>query len=157
MNPEREFNTSEEITYFADPGHELYSLSERTFFYLAATASAIESFAESAFTVEPVLSPKNNAVVGCAIKFIIRRFAFLIDTGTRVRLWAASADEPDESRDRYLTCDGDASDPKSWESLLVQIGRCEKFYVAVPHADKLRHMWTQWTLMQQRRRDERGW
>jgi hypothetical protein len=156
LDPPAEFDPSEELTHFADPEHELFSLPQRVYFYLVATCKAIGDFAEPVFTIEAVLSPKDNAVIGCAVKFIIRSRAFLIDTGTRVRLWAASADEPDGD-DRYLVYDGDASDPKTWEGLLKTIGRVEKFGVFINHADRLRLMWTQWLAEQERRRDERGW
>jgi hypothetical protein len=156
IEPASEFDPAEQLACFSDPEHERYSLDTRIYFYLIQTCRAAESFAAPVFAIEAVLDPKNHAVVGCVVRFIIHRHAFLIDTGAKVRLWAASADEPDESRSRYLTYDGDASDPKSWENLLKSIGRVEGFAVFVPHADKLRHTWTEWLAAQQRRRDERG-
>ena len=151
-----EFDPSEELSRFGDDEHQLFSLSERVFFYLTETAHAIEAFSTPVFTIEPVLNPKNHAVIGAAVKFIIRSRAFLIDTGPRVRLWASSPDEP-ESDDRYLVFDGDASDPKAWDGLLKEIGRVEHFHVFIPHADKLRQMWTQFLAERQRRDDERGY
>jgi hypothetical protein len=151
-----EFDPSEALTHFHDPEHQLYGLPERIYFYLVVTSHSVEAFATPVFTIEAVLSPKDNAVIGCAVKFIIKSRAFLIDTGTRVRLWAASADEPDYD-DRYLVYDADSSDPKSWEGLLVEIGRVEKFGVLINHADKLRRMRSEWLVEQKRREDERGW
>jgi hypothetical protein len=154
LDPPREFDPSEELANF--PDCELYGLSERVYFYLVQTARSIEAFAEPVFTIEPVLSPKDNAVIGCAVKFIIRSRAFLIDTGPQVRLWAASADEPDGD-DRYLVFAGDSGDSAAWQGLLETVGRVEKFGVHVPLADKLRHAWTSWLAEQERRRGERGW
>jgi hypothetical protein len=64
--------------------------------------------------------------------------------------------KPDND-DRYLVHDGDASDPKAWDGLLQAIGRVERFNVHIPHADKLRHMWSEWLVVQERLRRERGW
>ena len=157
MDPPREFDPGEELTHFHDPEHELFGLPERVYFYLVVTAHAVEAFSAPVFTIEAVLDPKNHAVVGCAVKFVIRTRAFLIDTGPRVRLWAASADEPENGNDRYLVHEGDASDPKAWDGLLKEIGRVEKFGVFINHADRLRQMWSEWLVEQKRRRDERGW
>jgi hypothetical protein len=149
MNPNpREFDPSEELTHFHDPGHELYGLPERVYFYLVRTCWTIESFGELAFFAEPVDG-------GCRVEFIVHGHAFWIDTSpTRVRLWAGSIDGVDA---RYLVHDRDADDPQSWEALLVEIGRVESIGVYVSLADTLRHAWSMWRLEQQRRDDERGW
>jgi len=152
-----EFDPSEELSRLGDPTQELFGLPQRVFFYLIETAHAIMAFAEPSFSIEPVLNnPKDNVVVGAAVKFIIRLNAFLIDTGPRVRLWASMADEPD-SDDRYLVADGDASNPVAWQVLLYEIGAVEHFNIYIPHADKLRRMWSEWLVEQERRRKERGW
>jgi hypothetical protein len=80
---------------------------------------------------------------------------FWIDIYERVKLWAAEADEAGGSR--WLVYDGDPTDPGAWESLLREVGCVEHFNVHIPHADKLRHLWTQWLAERKRRRDERGW
>ena len=81
--------------------------------------------------------------VGCVVEFVIKSHVFWVDVSpTRVKLWTASADDADGLRNRYLVHDGDASDAKSWESLLIEIGHVEKFGVYINHADTLRNMWT---------------
>jgi hypothetical protein len=46
MSEPTEFDLGAELAHFHDPGHELYGLSERVFFYLIQTCRFIESFAE---------------------------------------------------------------------------------------------------------------
>ena len=157
IDPPREFDPSEALALFAEPGSERYGLSDRTFFYLLVSCKAIEAFAAPVFTIDSVFGPPGLTPAGCWVEFIIRQ-AFWIDVSqARVKLWTASADDADGIRSRYLVHDGDASDPKAWESLLKTIGRVEKFGVFINHADRLRLMWTQWLAEQQRRRDDRGW
>jgi hypothetical protein len=97
MNPNpAEFNQSEELAHFADPGHELYGLSERVIFYLVETCHAIEAFSEPSFTIEPVYGPPGppgTTPAGCFVEFVVHQ-AFWIDTSsTRVRLWTSSGDD----------------------------------------------------------------
>ena len=158
MNMEpAEFDPSEELTHFADPGHELFGLSERIYFYLIQTCRAVESFATPAFTVEAVLDPKTKAPAECHVEFVLHQHQFRIDTSIqRVKLWAGEADEAGSDARRWLVFDGEASNPTAWEGLLKQIGRFEHFYVVGEHSDKLRRTWSEWILAQQRLRDERG-
>jgi hypothetical protein len=94
---------------------------------------------------------------GAWVEFVVKSHVFWIDAGLeRVRLWTAGADDPNGLRTRYLVWDRDASDPKSWEGLLVEIGRVEEFGVHVNLADTLRHEWSQYLIEQERRRKERG-
>ena len=156
MDPPREFDPGEALALFAEPDSERYGLSDRAFFYLLVTCKAIDAFAEPAFTIEAVLNPKDNAVIGCFVEFIVKQ-AFWIDVSPeRVKLWTASADDA-EVRSRYLVHDGASDNPAAWESFLQAIGRVEKFGVIVNHADRLRQMWSEWLVEQKRRRDERGW
>jgi hypothetical protein len=159
MTPEpqpTEFDPSEELTRLGDPDQERYGLSDRVFFYLIMTCRAVESFAAPAFTIDAVFGPPGLTPAGCWVEFIIKQ-AFWIDVSqTRVKLWTASADDADGVRNRYLVHDGDSSDPKAWDGLLVSIGRVEKFGVFINHADRLRLMWSEWVLAQRRLRDERG-
>jgi hypothetical protein len=150
LDPPVEFDPSEELSRLGDPAQQHYGLSERLFFYLVRTCRTIESFGELAFFAEPVDG-------GCRVEFIVHGHAFWVDTSpTRVRLWAGSIDGVDASN-RYLVHDRDASDPKSWEDLLIEIGRVEKFGVHINLADTLRHEWSLWLVEQKRRDDERGW
>ena len=156
LDPPIEFDPSEELAHFHDPEQELYGLPERVYFYLIETCHAIEAFATPSFTIDSVFGPPGLTPAGCFVEFIVREHVFWVDTHARVKLWTAS-DDADAVRNRYLVHDGDASDPKAWESLLQAIGRVEKFGVLINHADKLRLMWSEWVLEQKRRRDERGW
>jgi hypothetical protein len=156
LDPPAEFGPSEELAHFGDPEHKLYGLPERVYFYLVQTCRAVESFAEPSFTIDSVFGPPGLTPAGAYVEFIVRQ-AFWIDVSpARVKLWTSSADDPD-GRSRYLVYDGDASNPKAWESLLKTIGRVEKFGVLINHADRLRQMWSEWRIEQQRRDDERGW
>jgi hypothetical protein len=157
LDPPAEFDPSEELTHFADPGHELFGLNERIYFYLIVTCKAIDAFAEPSFTIDSVFGPPGLTPAGCFVEFIVRKHVFWVDTHTRVKLWTASADDADGARNRYLVHEGDASDPKAWEGLLKAIGRVEKFGVLINHADRLRLMWSEWLVEQERRRKERGW
>ena len=157
VDPPREWDPSEELGCFGNDEHDLYGLSEQTFFWLTMTCRAVESFAEPQFSLDRVHGPAFTPA-GAFVAFIIKTNTFFIDVSTtHVKLFTASADDADAIRTRYLVYDGAADDPAAWESLLVQIGRCEKFHVFVPHADKLRMMWTQFLAERQRRSDERGW
>ena len=77
-----------------------------------------------------VLNPKDNAVIGCAVKFIIKLRAFLIDTGPQVKLWAASADEPDTMTDTWSSMEMRPT-LQHGRDLLVVIGRVEHFQVFI--------------------------
>jgi hypothetical protein len=158
MNPNSvEFDPSEELTHFHDPGHELYGLPERIFFYLVRTCRAVESFGELAFFAEPIHAPPGLTPSGCWVEFVVKAHVFWVDAGLeRVRLWTAGADDPNGLRNRYLVWDRVIDDPESWEGLLVEVGRVEKFGVHVNLADSIRHEWSLWRLEQQRRDDERG-
>ena len=92
---------------------------------------------------------------GFFVEFVIHQaFSINVTFGGRVQLWTYSADD---TSSQYLVHDGDVGDAKVWEGLLKEIGRVEKFGVLIPHADKLRQMWSSWLVEQQRRRDDRGW
>ena len=157
LDPPTEFDPSEALALFAEPGSERYGLSDRSFFYLVVSCKAIESFSTPVFSIDSVFGPPGLTPAGCFVEFIVRKHVFWIDTHARVKLWTASADDADGVRNRYLVHDGDASDPKAWDGLLQAIGRVEKFGVFINHADRLRVGWTQWLAEQQRRSDERGW
>ena len=162
MNPEHqpaaEFDPAEELTHFHDDEHQLYGLSERTFFYLVQTTRAIESFATPVFTVEAVLDPKTKAPAGGHVEFVVHQHAFRIDTWQHVKLWAGEADEADSSSSRrWLVFEGDAANPTAWQGLLQEIGRVEHFYVcrsATP--TRFDRRGREWLVEQKRRRDERG-
>ena len=156
LEPAAEFDPSEELAHFHDPEQKLFGLSERVYFYLIVTCKAVEAFAEPSFTIDSVFGPPGLTPAGCWVEFIVRQAFFIDVSRERVKLWTSSADDP-EARSRYLVYDGDASDPKAWESLLKTIGRVEKFGVLINHADRLRLMWSEWLVEQKRRRDERGW
>ena len=143
-----EFNPGEELTHF--PDRELYGLPQRIFFYLLMTCRLIGSFSAPAFSVEP-------APAGCFVEFIIRK-AFWIDVSReRIKLWAGSADDADVARNRYIVYEAlDADDPRAWEGLLGVLASVEKFSLFANHSDRLREMWTQWLVAQQRLSDERG-
>ena len=156
VDPPRQLDPTEALSLFGDPEHELYGLPERVWFYAVMTARAVESFSEPAFTIDRVHGPAFTPA-GAFIAFIIKAHVFFVDvSSTRVKLWTASADDADGVRTRYLVYDGASDNPESWESLLVEIGHCEKFGVYVPLADKLRVAWTQFLAERQRRSDERG-
>jgi hypothetical protein len=158
MNPQpTEFDLAEELTHFHDPGHELYGLPERIFFYLVQTCRAIEAFSTPSFGVEAVLDPKSQSSAGCVVEFVVHRHEFRIDTYERLKLWASDADEAGSGSSRWLVFEGDAANPTAWEGLLKAIGRVEHLYVVGAQADRLRHMWTQWLAEQERLRKERGW
>jgi hypothetical protein len=153
-----EFDPGEELSCF-EPGRECYGLSERIYFYLIVTCKAIESFGESAFLAGSLFNKGAAGLipVGFFVEFIIHQaFSIQVTFDGRLQLWAYPADDVD-GRGQYLVHDGDASDPKVWEGLLVSIGRVEKFGVYINHADRLRLMWSEWLVEQKRRRDERGW
>jgi hypothetical protein len=155
LDPPAEFNPSAELTRLGDT--EAYGLSTRVWFYLLQTCRAVESFSAPSFTIDRVFAAPGFTPAGCWVEFIVRKHVFWVDTHARAKLWTALADDADGARNRYLVYDGDASDPKAWDGLLQEIGRVEKFGILIPHADKLRHLWSEWVLEQKRREDERGW
>jgi hypothetical protein len=153
LDPPSEFDPSAALACLGET--EAYGLSTRVWFYLLATCRAVESLSAPVFTIESIHEPKNNAVAGCGVRFVVRRHEFLVDVYERVRLWASEADEPDGNR--WLVYDGTADNPTSWEALLREVGHVERFGVLINHGDALRRMWTEWLAERKRRRDERGW
>lgn len=164
LYPPVPFDPSEALSLFAEPTSERFGLSDRVWFYAINTCRAIESFAESSFTIDHVHIQKPTGQVGsvitparCWIEFIIKAHAFWIDVSpTRVKLWTALADDADGANNRYMVHDGDSFNAESWQALLVEIGRVEGFGVAINHADRLRQIFTQWLIEKKRGDDERG-
>ena len=93
IDPPAEFDPSEALTLFAEPGSERYGLSDRTFFYLIVTCKGIESFAEPAFSIDSVFGPPGHTASGCWIEFIIKSHAFWIDVspmGFATDIWSTT-------------------------------------------------------------------
>ena len=157
IDPPIPFDPSEALSLFAEPEQEHYGLSDRVWFYVINSCRAVENFAESSFMIDKVFAPPGFTPSGCFIEFVIKAHVFFIDVSpTRVQLWAAKADDSDAIHHRYLVWNRAVDDPKSWEGLLVEIGRVEQFGVCVNLADTLRLMWSQWLIEKKRRDDERG-